>query len=606
MAHHSSSIIQHCPRILIVDDDPANIAILADILRPECEIFAVKSGADALKWLSSDNTPDLILLDVRMPQMDGYEVCRRLQADPRWEAIPVIFVTSLDDAEKEALGLFLGAVDYITRPFSPAIVKARVKNHLELARTRKSSDQRYQALFSSMADGVAIHDLSGRFLEVNEPFCAKTGYDREELLGMTITDIDCKEDARLHAERFARLIESGYGLFEVRHLRKDGTSFPVEVSVRLFELDGHPAALAVCRDITARKRTEEERDRYRMQLEELVDRRTRELEEKRRTLAELERDLNKRKSFRNIVGKSEAMQTIYSRLEVLADLPSTVLITGESGTGKDLVAEALHHGGVRRGSPLIRIACSDLTENLIESELFGHVRGAFTGALKDRAGRLAQAGRGTLFLDEIGDIPPRFQTRLLRVLEQRTFERVGESRSIPMAARIVAATNRDLAEMVRTGSFREDLYYRLKVIEVHLPPLRERKGDLQLLADSFLEELNRELGKHIEGLSPDAMRVIMEYPWPGNVREFKHAMEHALILCRGAMLEPGDLPLEIREYKSAALPLPADITEDEASTIMQTLRNVKWNKTAAARTLGMSRQTLYRKLKALGVEDSTP
>ncbi len=542
-----------------------------------------------------------------MPHMDGYEVCRRLQVDPGTREIPVIFITALDDPENEARGLSLGAVDYIKRPFSPAIVRARVRSHVELARARKASEQRYQALFTSIADGIAIHDPAGRFMEVNDAFCTHTGYTREELLEMSIEEIERAADAPSHAERFESLRPRGSGLFEVHHVRKDGTEFPVEMNVRIIELDAKPAVLSVCRDATRRRQAEEELRRYREQLEELLARRTEELEEKGRTLAELERDLKKRKSFGNIVGKSEVMQTLYSRLEDLADLPTTVLITGETGTGKDLVAEALHYGGVRRDYPLVRVACSDLTENLIESELFGHVRGAFTGAMKDRTGRFARAGRGTLFLDEIGDISRQFQKRLLRVIEERTFERVGESRPIPMEARIVAATHRDLFEMVREGAFREDLYYRLKVVELRLPPLRERRGDLRLLARFFLGECNRELGKRIEELSPDAMQAFMEYPWPGNVRELKHAIERACILCRGSIIGLADLPPEIGEHEPAGpVPLPEGITEDEASCILRTLQDVKWNKTEAARVLGMSRQTLYRKLKALGTEDATP
>ena len=593
-------------RILIVDDDPTNITVLADILKDDCETFAAKSGAAALKWVGSGKTADLILLDVRMPDMDGYELCRRLKGDPLTADIPIIFVTTLADADNENTGLSLGAVDYVKRPFSPAIVRARVKSHIELARARKASEQRYQALFTSIADGVAIHDLSGRLLEVNDAFCANTGYTREELLRMTIEQIERAADTPSHGERFGALRHPDGGLFESHYVRKDGAVYPVEVSVRSIELDGKPAVLSVCRDITRRRRAEEELSRYREQLEELLARRTEELEEKGRTLAELERDLKKRKSFGNIVGKSEAMQTLYSRLEELADLPTTVLITGETGTGKDLVAEALHFGGARRDHPLVRVACSDLTENLIESELFGHIRGAFTGATNNRPGRFAKAGRGTLFLDEIGDISPQFQKRLLRVMEERTFERVGECRPIPMEARIVAATHRDLFDMVQRGAFREDLYYRLKVVELRLPPLRERRGDLQLLADFFLGEFNRELGKKVEGVSADAMQAFMEYPWPGNVRELKHALERACILCRGSIIGPADLPPEIREYESADPAFPEGVTGDEASVILRTLQDVKWNKTEAARILKMSRQTLYRKLKTLGARDEAP
>ncbi|MBF0245981.1 MAG: sigma 54-interacting transcriptional regulator [Planctomycetes bacterium] len=592
-------------KILIVDDDPSNIAVLADILKPDFETFAAKNGTAAMKWLNLNTTPDLILLDIRMPDMDGYEVCRRIQSDSRTRDVPVIFITALDDMENEAAGLSLGAVDYIKRPFSPAIVRARVKSHIELAQSKKSSEQRYQALFSSTADGIAIYDITGRFIEVNDAFCDNTGFAREELLEMSIENIEHPpEGIQSLTQRFAALQLRNCEIFETLQVRKSGETFPVEVSARLIELNGKPAALTVCRDITQRKKTEDELKHYRQELENLLAKRTEELEKKDRTLTDLQRELKKRKRFQNIVGKSEQMQTIFTRLDELVDLPTTILVVGETGVGKDLVAEALHFGGIRRDHPLVRVACSDLTENLIESELFGHVRGAFTGASNSRTGRFAKAGKGTILLDEIGDISPLFQKRLLRVIEKRTFERVGENRSIRMEARIVAATHRDLHEMVQQGLFREDLYYRLKVVAVNLPPLRQRRGDIQLLTRHFLEEFNQELGKKIEGISEDAMSAFMEYPWPGNVRELKHAIEHASILCKGILIKRHDLPTEIREQRSVSSSFFEGFPENEASIILSTLQKTRWNKTVAARTLGMSRQTLYRKLKAFGVEDS--
>jgi len=587
------------PKILIVDDDPTNISVLADILKPDYETFAARSGETALNRARSENPPDLILLDVRMPSIDGYDVCRRLTEDPRTKRIPVIFVTAVNDSENEALGLGLGAVDYITRPFRPAIVQARVKSHLALAQARQASENRYRELFSSMADGIVIYDFAGRFIEVNPAFCDNIGYSREELLHMTLVDIESESDNGRHEERFAEIRRTGQGLFEVRHQRRDGSTFPIEMGVRCVDSDGKPAVLAVCRDITERNKAGEELKRYRDQLEDLLARRTEELEEKGRTLAELERDLKKRKQFRNIVGKSEAMQTLYSRLEALADLFSTVLITGESGTGKDLVAEALHYGSIRHEGPLVRVACSDLSENLIESELFGHVRGAFTGAVKDRVGRFEIAGRGTLFLDEIGDIPPRFQKRLLRVLEGRTFERVGESRPIRMAARIVAATHRDLAAMIQRGAFREDLYYRLKVVEIHLPPLREKREDIPLLARHFISMFSTEFAKKIKAISPEALRQLMAHSWPGNVREFRHVIENACILCKTDIISENDLPREFQLHQHS--PALIDNAADEFKTLRGALREAGGNKAKAARLLNISRRTLYRQLEKFSI-----
>ncbi len=593
------------PKILIVDDDPANIAVLADVLNHDYETFAAKGGKAALDWIYAGNTPDLVLLDVRMPEMDGYEVCRRLKEEPRTRDIPVIFVTVADDPENEARGLSLGAADFIKRPFSPAIVRARVKNHIEFSHAWRESEMRYRVLFANTVDGIMIHDLSERFLEVNGAFCANTGYSREEILGMRPRDIVCEVDARVHADQLAQAIENGHGLFETRFVRKDGTVFPVEVSMRVVEFNGHPAALAVCRDITERKAAEAELDRYRVQLENLVTQRTRQLKQSEKALLRLERDLRKRRSFEALVGKSEAMRAVCSKIRMLADVPSTVLIRGESGTGKSLVAEALHYTGANRNMPLVKVSCSALSENLIESELFGHVSGAFTGAVKSRVGRLEQAGRGTLFLDEIGDIPPLFQQRLLRVLQEKQFERVGENTPIRMEARIIAATHRNLAEIVRRGKFREDLYYRLKVVELHLPPLRQRKEDIPLLVHHFLGLLREELNKEVTGVSGDVLETFMAHSWPGNVRELEHVLEHACVVCKDPILTMNDLPRDQFGPEQGTAPKEAD-NGDEVQVLLKVLRQAMWNKSLAARLLGMSRRTFYRRLAQYHMEDAVP
>lgn len=603
MIHHSSFRTHHS-KILIVDDDPTNIAVLTDILSPDYETFAVKSGAAALKWVSSGDPPDLVLLDVRMPEMDGYEVCRLLRSNPLTRDIPVVFVTAADAAESEARGLALGAVDYITRPFSPAIVKVRVSNHLELSHARKASEDRYRAIFAGTSDGIVIVDSQGRFLEANDTFCSKSGYTRRELLAMSVPDLDHGASAERRKTSLELAEHLRDGLFETEHVRKDGSTFPVEVHTRRIEFDGRSATLAVCRDITRRRQAEEERDRYRLDLEELLARRTRELREKGGAPAEMERDpVEKRRGFLSLVGKSKAMQTLYSRLEVLAELSSTVLITGESGTGKDLAAEALHYGGGRSRQPLVRVACSDLAENLIETELFGHVRGAFTDARQNRVGRFQEAGKGTLFLDEIGDTPAQFQQRLLRVLEKRTFERVGSSHPIRMEARIVAATHRNLPEMVRLGLFREDLLYRLKVVEIHLPPLRDRREDIPLLVDHFLSLFGKEFNKEIRGVSDAALRRLMRHDWPGNVRELRHVLENGCIFCKTGLITEDDLPGELESGVIRGGLAGADAAGG-MEAIRCALEEAGGNKTRAARLLGVSRRTIYRRLEKQPLDDN--
>ena len=312
----------------------------------------------------------------------------------------------------------------------------------------------------------------------------------------------------------------------------------------------------------------------------------------------LEKELEERRSFYNIIGKSKEIQKIYDLIEILSDVQSTVLITGESGTGKELVAEALHYKGIRSNKPLVKLNCTALSESLLESELFGHVKGAFTGAMKDKIGRFQKADGGTIFLDEIGNISSNMQLHLLRVLQEREFEQVGGNETIKVDVRVIAATNEDLKEKVRLGQFREDLYYRLKVVEIKLPPLRERIEDILLLSEFFIQKLNKKFNRNITGISSSVQRIFMEYSWPGNIRELAHTVEHAFILCRNSVITVDDLPGDLRE--PSFLP-GSDKIENEKEIILSALERFRWNKTDTARFLGMSRQTIYRKIKEYNI-----
>ncbi len=314
----------------------------------------------------------------------------------------------------------------------------------------------------------------------------------------------------------------------------------------------------------------------------------------------LEKELKGRYKFQQIIGKSDKMQAIYDLLETLANLETTVLITGESGTGKELAAKALHDAGERKHMPLVKVNCSALSESLLESELFGHVKGAFTGAFRDRRGRFEAADGGTILLDEIGDISPLIQLKLLRVLQDKNFDRVGESASRIVDVRVIAATNKDLKEKVKKGEFREDLYYRLKVMEITLPALRDRLEDLPLLVNHFCQLLRRRLKKDIEGVSDEVLSLLMKYAWPGNVRELEHALEHAFVLCNGRSIKPGHLPHEVRELsgigRKRPLSSPGNFYHD-AQVILDVLQKTGWNKTKAAALLGVNRRTIHRKIK---------
>ncbi|MFU2207628.1 PAS domain S-box protein [Solidesulfovibrio sp. C21] len=322
-------------------------------------------------------------------------------------------------------------------------------------------------------------------------------------------------------------------------------------------------------------------------------------------LANLEKRLTDLHSHQGIIGKSKAMRDIYPVLDQLAEVDTTVLITGESGTGKELAAEAIHYGGPRAKKPLVKVNCSALSDELLGSELFGHVRGAFTGAIRDKVGRFEAAQGGAIFLDEIGDMSARLQLGLLRVLESKEFERVGEARTRKADVRVIAATNVDLPSRIKAGLFRADLYYRLRVVQVRLPPLRDRAEDIPLLSDHFMRQFAASFGKAISRLSAEAMAVIMAYPWPGNVRELKYAMEHACVLCPQGEITPAHLPRELLApplLPAGAEPPPPRRGGLSREMVLEALAACGNNRSRAARRLGVDRRTLYRNMARLGID----
>jgi two-component system, NtrC family, response regulator AtoC len=337
--------------------------------------------------------------------------------------------------------------------------------------------------------------------------------------------------------------------------------------------------------------------------------------EKRRLRSEndyLRAQLQERYRFEGIIGRSRAMRDLLQLLQTVASTSSTILITGETGTGKEVVARAIHHNGARRVQRFVSINCAAIPESLLEAELFGHVRGAFTGAVGNRQGRIEQAHRGTLFLDEVGTMSLPLQMKLLRVLQEREFERVGESTTTRVDVHVIAATNADLGRMVGQGTFREDLYYRLNVIPIRLPPLRERSDDIPLLAQHFLQKYCVDTGRPPMTMSQSAMRALMQYSWPGNIRQLENAMERAVALSGGrAQLEVSDLPPEVQEDTATPplatlLPFPEEgidfervIGQIELDMIRRSLERTQGNKGAAARLLNLKRTTLVEKLKRL-------
>lgn len=318
-----------------------------------------------------------------------------------------------------------------------------------------------------------------------------------------------------------------------------------------------------------------------------------------REVSYLRKELSKQYRFHDLISKSPKMQQIFELAKVVAKSNSNVLILGESGTGKELLARAIHNESPRANGPFVAVSCVAIPDTLLESELFGHEKGAFTDAIAQKKGKFELAHGGTLFLDEIGDISPKMQLALLRVLEEREFTRVGGTKPIKVDVRIIAATNRNLQKAVEEGRFRDDLYYRLNVITIQIPPLRERKEDIPLLVEHFIEKFNIQMGKRVKGISQEAMRLLMEYDWPGNVRELENVIERAMVITKGELITPEDLFLPT---SGKAEENPLSLEAVEKAHILKVLNETGWNIHRSAQILGIDRTTLYHKIRRYGLK----
>jgi two-component system response regulator HydG len=439
-------------------------------------------------------------------------------------------------------------------------------------------------LLETMADGVFTLDPKGKITTWNPSIERITGYTAEEAVGQPCALLNftqCFQKSCPTGIDECGILQQGRLDGRECFLRhKEGYEVPVIKSARLVrsERGSIKGVVETVTDLSELKRAR------------------REAEAAARRLGEIHR-------FDNIIGKSHAIRQVFSAIRAAAASEATILIQGESGTGKELVAGAIHHHSGRTMMPFVTVNCSALSESLLESEIFGHVKGAFTGAIRDRIGRFEEADGGTIFLDEIGEISPFIQVKLLRVVHEREIERVGESRKRKIDLRIIVATNTDLAQLVKTGVFREDLYYRLKVFPITIPPLRARREDIPLLVSHFINAQNRKTGKNIDGVTQSSMRILMEYPWPGNVRELENAIEHAFVLCAGEYIDVFDLPVEIRQvtYRprlenapplARAKPLSARRLSPEI--LLEILNDCDWNKAEVGRRLGLSRTAIWK------------
>jgi len=478
--------------ILVVDDTPASLRLLTELLvKHGYRVRPASDGHLALKSVAA-KTPDLILLDISMPEMDGYEVCRRLKADEKNQRIPVIFISSFSDTQQKVTGFAAGGVDYITKPFEAEEVLARVKTHLRLRR----------------------------------------------------------------AEELERAFDEIQALKSQLELRND-------------------------------------------YLQEAVV---------------------EAKAFGDLVGQSAVLRHIVSQVDMVAPTEASVLILGETGTGKELVAHEIHRRSKRKDGPLVRVNCASIPRELFESEFFGHMRGSFTGAVKDRAGRFETAEGGTIFLDEVGEIPLDIQNKLLRVLQEKRYERVGDDRTRRADVRIIAATNRDLKQAVAAGKFREDLFYRLNVFPIQVPPLRERLDDIPALAKHFVELSTRDLKAAKPRLTRAGIAKLQNYDWPGNVRELRNVIERAVILARGGALDfdlPGAKPEAISHQLSAFTQQPtadsgepkflteAEMERRERDNLLLVLQEANWKikgPDGAAELLGVKPTTLLARMKKWGLK----
>jgi two-component system response regulator HydG len=442
-------------------------------------------------------------------------------------------------------------------------------------------DRYWKTVVNTIQDGVMIVDTHGRIISVNKAFEMITGYSKDDLIGKTCDVLNCSlfvMARKNKGDHWCVLFDTG--TMDRRRctlVKKNGTLIhALKNASILHDAKGRViGAVETIADIT-------------------------EIIEKDNQIAAFRRELRSKDGFHGIIGVSYPMRQLFDLIENAAQSDAPVIIYGESGTGKELVSKAIHEVGNRKKGPFVKVNCAALTESLLESELFGHVKGAFTGAYQNREGRFEKAHGGNIFLDEIGDLPLSTQVKLLRVIEDKIIERVGDSQSIPVDVRIISATNRNLTRLVDEGIIRRDFYFRINVIPINLPPLRERLEDIPLLAEFFFRKNKLKSGKNILGINNDTMNALVNYCWPGNVRELKSAFEYAFVTCQDTMIKPHHLPLNIiHKKKSLNLSQRPPLNREEIKKIelIETLKKTNGNQSEVARILGVTRVTIWNRMK---------
>ncbi len=578
--------------ILIVDDEAS--------IRLTFEMFLAREGygsivtastlAEALKAIQN-NKFDLIISDIVLEGERGTDLlCKIREAGIE---CPVVMVTGFPNLDSAAEAVRFGAFDYISKPVNKETLLKFVRQalkHWRLENEKKNLFQenekikRYlEAIFSSVRDAIITIDNKMNIVQLNDTAKQWLLFSNTENVEYPLLSTYKSEMGKACFQDANQVLSSRKEVREhqVECRQPDGNLRIISLNAAPLE-DGHDefnGVVIVARDIT---------------------------------MPEPKADTNLRNNFHGYVGSSQVMQNVYNLIENVGKVDTAVLVTGESGTGKELAADALHAESTRHNMPLVKVDCAAMPEELLESELFGHVKGAFTGAERNREGRLLQAHNGTLFLDEIGDVSPRMQLRLLRFLQEKTFTPVGQDSHVKVDVRIIAATNVDFTKKVEEGSFRQDLYYRLKVVEIKLPPLRERKGGIPILVHHFLSLFRKKLDRNIHGISDQAMDALSRYSWPGNVRELRHVIERSCVLCEGSTISLEHFPDEIQNQENnssshliatppseALASLPPYISEKDE--IIEALKRTRGNKSKAARMLNIDRSTLYRKMQRIGI-----
>ncbi len=561
---------QFLGNILIVDDIPDNLRLLANLLADRgYKVRPAPSGAHALST-TRKIVPDLILLDVVMPEMDGYEVCRILKTQEQTKDIPVIFLSALSELEDKMKGFEAGGVDYITKPFHEKEVMQRVETHLKIHSLQQkllTETARFKTLAEATFEGILIH-VNGRIIDVNPAAGRLFHCQQTQLIG--------KELMELLPKDIQQLIHSDItDPFEGNVLSSNNTLIPVEIRTKSIPLSDQQVGVTAMRDLTHQKQMEQEKEQL--------------LQEN----SALKMSMRDRYKFGDIIGRSPAMQMVYELITKAAASEYPVVIYGESGTGKELAARTIHDLRNTNDEPFVTVNCGAVTEALFEREFFGHRKGTFTDAVSDEPGYLDAAHQGTLFLDEIGELPLAMQVKLLRVFESGEFTPVGDVTPKKVDIRFVAATNKNLPELVRIGRFREDLFYRIQVIEIVLPPLRERREDIRLLVEHIFSQHKAE--DKITNLPEKLREMLYQYDWPGNVRELMNTIQR--YLATDFVTLPGHPQVDSEKGPSPSNGLHHAIESLERRIITEALQQTNWHRGKTADLLQIPRRSLQRKIQ---------